>query len=30
MHVHDFAVSEQWDSIYAVGHNKLVVWQFET
>ncbi len=30
MHVHDFAASESWDSIYAVGHNKLVVWQFET
>jgi WD40 repeat protein len=27
MHVHDFALTESADTLYAVGHGKLVVWE---
>lgn len=29
MHVHDFVVDENFESIYAAGHGKLVVWQIK-
>lgn len=29
MHVHDFAVNDVCDTIYAVGHNKIVTWEFK-
>lgn len=29
MHVHDFVMNETQDTIYAAGHNKLVVWELK-
>ncbi|MBW3595768.1 MAG: PQQ-binding-like beta-propeller repeat protein [Planctomycetes bacterium] len=29
MHVHDFALSESCDTLFAVGHNRIVVWEMK-
>jgi hypothetical protein len=30
MHIHDLVVNEAYDTIYAVGHGKLVVWKMQS
>lgn len=29
MHIHEFALNEKADTLYAVGHNKLARWELE-
>ena len=29
MHIHEFALNEKADTLYVVGHNKLVRWELE-